>query len=266
MQLDFYKYEGTGNDFVIIDNRELTFQKNDKTLIQSICDRKKGVGADGLILLENHDELDFSMTYFNADGSESGFCGNGSRCITHLSNNLNIINDNAKFNAIDGIHESKITNGTISVKMNDVLKSEIYKYNDKYSTTFVDTGSPHLIRIYENIDSIDIVKEARELKLIYSEYTNGLNINFCQISDSKIKLRTYERGVEDETLSCGTGAVASAVFLKDSDLVSNDKIEILMKGGLLCVELNKEKNLFSDIWLSGEVNMVFKGVYNKFES
>ena len=266
MQLDFYKYEGTGNDFVIIDNRELTFQKNDKTLIQNICNRKKGVGADGLILLENHDELDFSMIYFNADGSESGFCGNGSRCITHLSNNLNIINDNAKFNAIDGIHESKITNGRISVKMNDVLKSEIFKYNDKYSTTFVDTGSPHLIRIYENIDSIDIVKEARELKLIYSEYTDGLNINFCQISDSKIKLRTYERGVEDETLSCGTGAVASAVFLKDSDLVSNDKIEILMKGGLLCVELNKEKNLFSDIWLSGEVNMVFKGVYNKFES
>ena len=266
MKLDFYKYEGTGNDFVIIDNRELNFQKNDKTLIQSICDRKKGVGADGLILLENHDELDFSMIYFNADGSESGFCGNGSRCITHLSNNLNIINDNAKFKAIDGIHESKITNGRISVKMNDILKSEIFKYNDKYSTTFVDTGSPHLIRIYENIDSIDIVKEARELKLIYSEYTNGLNINFCQISDSKIKLRTYERGVEDETLSCGTGAVASAVFLKDSDLVSNDKIEILMKGGLLCVELNKEKNLFSDIWLSGEVNMVFKGVYNKFES
>ena len=266
MKIDFFKYEGTGNDFVIIDNRGLTFQKKDKTLIQNICDRKKGVGADGLILLENHDELDFSMIYFNADGSESGFCGNGSRCITHLSNNLNIINDNAKFNAIDGIHESKITNGRISIKMNDVLKSEIFKYDDKYSTTFVDTGSPHLIRIYENIDSIDIVKEARELKLIYSEYTNGLNINFCQISDSKIKLRTYERGVEDETLSCGTGAVASAVFLKDSDLVGNDKIEILMKGGLLCVELNKEKNLFSDIWLSGEVNMVFKGVYNKFES
>ena len=266
MKIDFFKYEGTGNDFVIIDNRGLTFQKNDKILIQNICDRKKGVGADGLILLENHDELDFSMIYFNADGSELGFCGNGSRCITHLANNLNIINDNAKFKAIDGIHESKITNGRISVKMNDVLKSDIFKYNDKYSTTFVDTGSPHLIRIYENIDSIDIVKEARELKLIYSEYTNGLNINFCQISDSKIKLRTYERGVEDETLSCGTGAVASAVFLKDSGLVSNDKIEILMKGGLLSVELNKEKNLFSDIWLSGEVNMVFKGGYNKFES
>ena len=266
MKIDFFKYEGTGNDFVIIDNRGLTFQKKNKTLIQNICDRKKGVGADGLILLENHDELDFSMIYFNADGSESGFCGNGSRCITHLSNNLNIINDNAKFNAIDGIHKSKITNGRISVKMNDVLKSDIFNYNDKYNTTFIDTGSPHLIRLYENIDSIDIVKEARELKLIYSEYTNGLNINFCQISDSKIKLRTYERGVEDETLSCGTGAVASAVFLKDSDLVSNDKIEILMKGGLLCVELNKEKNLFSDIWLSGEVNMVFKGVYNKFES
>ena len=152
MKLDFYKYEGTGNDFVIIDNRDLTFQKNDKTLIQSICDRKKGVGADGLILLENHEKLDFSMIYFNADGSESGFCGNGSRCITHLANNLNIINDNAKFNAIDGIHESKIINGNISVKMNDVLKSNIYRFNDSYNTTFIDTGSPHLIRKYENIE------------------------------------------------------------------------------------------------------------------
>ena len=266
MQLDFYKYEGTGNDFVIIDNRKLTFHKNDKTLIQNICDRKKGVGADGLILLENHDELDFSMIYFNADGSESGFCGNGSRCITHLANYLNIINKNALFNAVDGVHESKIINGKISVKMNDLLKSEIFKYNDKYNTTFIDTGSPHLIRLNQNIDKIDIVKEARQLKLIYSEYTNGLNINFCEISGSKFKLRTYERGVEDETLSCGTGAVASAIFLKDSGLVSHDKIEISMKGGLLCIELNKEKNLFSDIWLSGEVNMVFKGVYNKFES
>ena len=187
MKIDFFKYEGTGNDFVIIDNRDLIFQKDNNELIQNICDRKVGIGADGLILIENHDSLSF-------------------------------INDNAKFNAIDGIHESKIADGRISVKMNDVLKSEIFKYNDKYNTTFIDTGSPHLIRLYENIESIDIVKEARELKLKYSEYTDGLNINFCEISDSKIKLRTYERGVEDETLSCGTGAVASAVFLKDSGL------------------------------------------------
>ena len=183
------------------------------------------------------------MIYFHADGSESGFCGNGSRCITHLANRLNIIDENAIFHAIDGKHESRIVNGNISVKMNDVFRSEIFKYNDKYNTTFIDTGSPHLTRLYENIHTIDIVKVARELKLKYSEYTDGLNINFCQISDSKIKLRTYERGVEDETLSCGTGAVASAV-LKDSGLVSHDKIEILMKGGLLCVELNKEKIYF----------------------
>ena len=266
MQIDFFKYEGVGNDFVIIDNRDLKFQKDNNQLIQNICNRKLGIGADGLILIENHDTLNFNMIYYNADGSKSGFCGNGSRCITHLANHLNIIDNKATFNAIDGIHESKITNAGISVKMNDVLKSEIFKYNDKYSTTFIDTGSPHLIRLYENINTIDIVKEARELKLKYSEYTNGLNINFCEISDSKIKLRTYERGVEDETLSCGTGAVASAIFLEDSGLVSHNKVEILMEGGLLCVELNKGKNLYSDVWLSGEVNMVFKGVYNKFES
>jgi len=266
MQLDFYKYEGTGNDFVIIDNRELTFQKNDKTLIQNICDRKKGVGADGLILLENHNELDFSMIYFNADGSESGFCGNGSRCITHLAKNLDLIKENAVFNAIDGVHESRIIDANISVKMNDISKSNIYRYNDIYNTTFIDTGSPHLIRNYENIDDIDIIKEARGLKLKYLEYTKGLNINFCEISKSKFKLRTYERGVEDETLSCGTGAVASAIFLRDLGLVNVDKIEILMKGGMLSVEIKNDETTYSEIWLTGSVNMVFKGVYNNFES
>ncbi len=264
MQIDFYKYEGAGNDFVIIDNRELTFQKNDKILIKNICDRKKGVGADGLILLENHDELDFSMKYFNADGSESGFCGNGSRCITHLANNLNIISENALFDAIDGIHESKIINGKISVKMNDVLKSNIHRFNDDFNTAFIDTGSPHLIRLHKNIDKIDIVKEARELKIKYSEYTEGLNINFCEISDSKFKLRTYERGVENETLSCGTGAVASAIFLKDLAIVESVKIKILMKGGTLDVDFKSKETTYSEIWLTGSVNMAFKGVYNNF--
>ena len=265
MQIDFYKYEGTGNDFVIIDNRELTFQKNNITLIQNICDRKKGVGADGLILLENHHELDFSMIYFNADGSESGFCVNGSRCITHLANNLDLIKENAVFNAIDGVHESRIINGNISVKMNDISKSNIFRYNDSFNTTFIDTGSPHLIRNYINIDDIDIVKEARVLKLKYLEYKQGLNINFCEISKSKFKLRTYERGVEDETLSCGTGAVASAIFLRDLGLVDFDKIEIVMKGGMLSVEIKNDETKYYEIWLTGSVKMVFKGVYNKFD-
>ena len=265
MQIDFYKYEGTGNDFIIVNNRDLKFQKNYEGLIKNICDRKKGVGADGLILLENHDTLDFRMIYFNADGSESGFCGNGSRCITHLAHNLNIIEDKAVFKAIDGTHESRIINQKISVRMSDVSKANIFSYNDSFNTTFIDTGSPHLIRIYENIDLIDIVREARELKLKYSEYSDGLNINFCEISDSKIKLRTYERGVENETLSCGTGAVASAIFLNNSGLVKNDRIEILMKGGALSVNFKKKETRYYEIWLSGAVNMVFKGVYNTFD-
>ena len=265
MKIDFFKYEGTGNDFVIIDNRELTFQKNNKTLIKNICDRKKGVGADGLILLENHNVLDFSMIYFNADGSESGFCGNGSRCITHLANDLNLIKENAVFNAIDGVHKSRIINGNISVKMNDIPISNIFRYNDSFDTTFIDTGSPHLIRKYDNINSIDIVKEATLLKRKYYEYTKGLNFNFCEISGSKCKLRTYERGVENETLSCGTGAVASAIFLKDSGLIDSEKIEVVMKGGTLLVDFKNKENTYSKIWLSGAVNMVFKGLYNKFE-
>lgn len=265
MKIDFFKYEGTGNDFVIIDNRDLKFQKNNKELIQGICDRKNGVGSDGLILLENHLTFNFSMIYFNADGSESGFCGNGSRCITHLAKKLNIIEKNAVFSAIDGIHESRIFNGKISVKMNKVLKEDIYKYDDNYNTTFINTGSPHLIRLFHNIDTIDLVNEAKEIKLKYPDYTEGLNINFCEISDSIIKLRTYERGVEDETLSCGTGAVALAIFLKESGLVNYDKIQIQMKGGKLYVDLTDEGDFYSNIWLSGDVNMVFKGVYNKFD-
>ena len=264
MQIDFFKYEGTGNDFVIIDNRKLTFQKNNKKLIQNICNRKKGVGADGLILLESHDDLDFSMKYFNSDGSESGFCGNGSRCITHLANHINLIQENAVFKAIDGVHESRIINGNISVKMNDILKSNIHRFKDGFDTKFIDTGSPHLIRIYENIDTLDIVNEARQLKLKYSEFTEGLNINFCEISETKFKLRTYERGVEDETLSCGTGAVACAIFLMDSGLSKYDKIDLLMRGGKLSVDLINDENTFSEIWLTGAVNMVFNGIY-KFE-
>tara|TARA_B100000524_G_C23647669_1_gene369053 strand:+ start:286 stop:1083 length:798 start_codon:yes stop_codon:yes gene_type:complete len=265
MQFSFFKYEGTGNDFIIIDNRDLKFQKNNKELIQKICDRKKGIGADGLILIENHNIFNFSMKYFNSDGSELGFCGNGSRCVTDLANNLNIIEENAVFSAIDGIHESRIINGNISVKMNNILKSEIFKYFDNFNTTFINTGSPHLIRLYKNIDSIDIVSKARELKLKYSKYTQGININFCELSDYKVKLRTYERGVENETLSCGTGAVASAIFLFDSGLLKQDKIEIIMQGGKLSVNFKSHENYYSDIWLSGDVNMVFKGIYNKFE-
>ena len=205
------------------------------------------------------------MVYFNSDGSESGFCGNGSRCITHLANNLNLIKESALFTAIDGVHESRIINGDISVKMNDVSKSNIYNYKDSFDTTFINTGSPHLIRKYKNIDTIDVVKEARELKLKYTEHTQGLNINFCEISGSKFKLRTYERGVEDETLSCGTGAVASSIFLKDLGLVDSNKIEIIMNGGTLSVDIKNKKTRYSEIWLTGSVNMVFKGVYNKFD-
>ena len=141
----------------------------------------------------------------------------------------------------------------------------LYFDNDSFDTTFIDTGSPHLIRKYDNINSIDIVKEATLLKRKYYEYTKGLNFNFCEISGSKCKLRTYERGVENETLSCGTGAVASAIFLKDSGLIDSEKIEVVMKGGTLLVDFKNKENTYSKIWLSGAVNMVFKGLYNKFE-
>ncbi|MFL2610408.1 MAG: diaminopimelate epimerase [Flavobacteriaceae bacterium] len=262
MLFKFFKYEGTGNDFVIIDNRDLNFDKKNKQLVIDICDRKKGVGSDGLILLENHNSLNFKMIYYNADGSESGFCGNGSRCITHLAKDLELIAQNAVFQAIDGEHISKINNGLISVKMNDVSISNIINYDDNYKTTFIDSGSPHLIMLCSEIDNLNIVDKARQLKTAFSEFKNGININFCEIKNDKIKLRTYERGVEDETLSCGTGAVATAIFLRHHNLFQQKHLPILMKGGELSVELHKNSNTYSDIWLSGEVNKVFVGTFN----
>ena len=262
MQINFFKYEGTGNDFVIIDNRSLKFEKTNRDLITRICNPKKGVGADGLILLENDKDLNFKMVYYNADGSESGFCGNGSRCITHLAKYLKIIDRDAKFKAIDGIHESKIINGIVSVKMNDLPMNRIINYDDERKTTFIDSGSPHLIMLCSNIDKINVVKIAGEVKSKFPQFEQGFNINFCEIDKEKIKLRTYERGVEDETLSCGTGAVATAIFLNYHNLLSNKKIDILMKGGQLTVEVTQSNEIYSNIWLSGNVNSVFSGTYN----
>ena len=262
MEINFFKYEGTGNDFVIIDNRDLNFEKNNKQSVIDICDRKKGIGGDGLILLENHNILNFKMIYYNADGSESGFCGNGSRCITHFAKHLDIISQNASFQAIDGDHISKINNGIVGVKMTDLSISNIINYDDECKTTFIDSGSPHLIMLCSEIDKINIVEKARYIKSKFPEFEEGININFCQIKKGKIKLRTYERGVEDETLSCGTGAVATAIFLRHHNLCAQNEIKILMKGGELSVELVENSNVYSDIWLSGDVNKVFSGIYN----
>lgn len=262
MTLKFYKYEGTGNDFIIADNRDQLFDKTNTNFIRKICDRKTGIGADGLILLEDHEYLNFKMIYYNSDGSQSGFCGNGSRCITHFARFLDIIEKEAKFEAYDGIHKSKIINDYVSVSINDIDSSKIKFFNNKYKAAFIDSGSPHLILNEFNIDGKDIVKQSRIIKNYFTEFEDGININYFSKVDDKIILRTYERGVEDETLSCGTGAVALALFLKINSINIKNEALISTKGGDLSVYIEKSDSFFNNIWLSGNVRQVFYGNYN----
>ena len=257
MKLTFYKYQGTGNDFVMVDNRNLKISKNDTKLINRLCDRKFGIGADGLILLENSEDYedDFKMVYFNGDGNESSMCGNGGRCLVAFANFLGIINDSARFTAIDGIHEATIDNGIVSLKMQDVSDISI---NEDFS--FLNTGSPHHIIFSEEIELKNIKQEGAEIR--YSEMYGeaGTNVNFVEgVSENTFSVRTYERGVEDETLSCGTGVTAVALAAYESGKTSSEIVNLKTPGGELSVTFKKANKGFSDIWLSGPAMQVFKG-------
>ncbi len=257
MKLTFYKYQGTGNDFVMIDNRDQKISKNDTKLVRRLCDRKFGIGADGLILLEKPDkpEDDFKMVYFNADGNESSMCGNGGRCLVAFAKFLGIIEDKARFTAIDGPHEAAMDNSVVSLKMQDV--HEIIESGD---FLFLDTGSPHHITFAEGISKKDIKKEGAAIR--YSDrYSNGgTNVNFVEVnSEDSFSVRTYERGVEDETLSCGTGVTAVALAAYASGKTNSQKVKLITQGGELFVQFKKTEEGYTDIWLSGPAEQVFKG-------
>jgi diaminopimelate epimerase len=254
MQFDFYKYQGTGNDFIIIDNRQLTFFKNDTKRIQALCDRKFGIGADGLILLENHPNLDFKMVYYNADGNQSSMCGNGGRCLVHFAKFLGIVEGKTTFEAIDGIHEATINNGIVSLKMNDV-DSVISK--NEYS--FLNTGSPHHVEICNQLDTLDIQTEGAKLR--YEKYgAEGANINFVeQVNSDTFSVRTYERGVEGETLSCGTGVTAVALAMHKTGKTTSNSVILKTPGGDLKVTFEVSGSGYKNIYLIGPAVMVFKG-------
>jgi diaminopimelate epimerase len=256
MDLKFSKYQGTGNDFVMLDNMSGDYVDLSTTQIQFLCDRKLGVGADGLIKLSTDEETDFLLEYYNADGSQS-FCGNGARCSVAFAKSLGLIENKTKFNAIDGIHEATIENGIVRLEMLPV--DSIQKVNNDY---WLETGSPHYVRIINQTDSVDIVEFGKSIRYSESYKKNGVNVNTVkEIDTSTIRVETYERGVEDETLSCGTGATACALVWMDlnSDL---DKVNITTKGGDLVVEATREGNGFSSIWLSGPAKNVFDGRIN----
>ena len=256
MQIKFYKYEGTGNDFIFIDNRQNTFPKTDIKLIEKLCDRRFGIGADGLILLENDVETDFRMVYYNSDGNQSSMCGNGGRCIVAFAKSLNLISNETTFIATDGLHDAKILdNGIISLQMKNVDEVKIEK-----EYVFLNTGSPHHVMLVEDLDNYDI--RGNGAKIRYSDLYGkaGSNVNFVkQLSDNHFRLRTYERGVEDETYSCGTGATAAAIVMNAIGKTNSHRIKLDVEGGKLEVSFDKVDNSYINVFLTGPATFVFEG-------
>lgn len=256
MKLKFTKYQGTGNDFIIIDNRHMQFEA-DKEQIALLCDRKFGIGADGLMLLQNKEGYDFEMVYFNADGKTGSLCGNGGRCMTAFAKRLGIIEEKAVFFAADGAHEAAVSGNEIRLKMNDVNDIEC---NDGYY--YLDTGSPHYVRFVDNISEIDVLEEGRAIRNNDRFIKDGTNVNFVEDNGDHITIRTYERGVEDETLSCGTGVTAAALCASLKG-IANSHCHVASKGGNLSVSFSQgAQNDFTDIWLEGAAGYVFEGTIN----
>lgn len=259
MNVDFFKYQGAGNDFIIIDSRKLRSEIFDEASIKKLCHRNFGIGADGLILLQNAEDpkLDFRMKYFNSDGKEGTMCGNGGRCIVAFAKQLGIINTKAVFEGIDGFHEAYITDNLyVKLKMIDVPSYE--KLVDGY---LLETGSTHFVIFQNEIDGIDVFNEGRKIRYEKRFGKPGTNVNFVEkMNSGHIKLRTYERGVENETLACGTGAVAAAISSYLEFRTDKNSYIVDVKGGEVEVSFSHDPEKgFSNIWLYGPASFVYKG-------
>lgn len=256
MKISFYKYQGTGNDFVMLDNRSGVFNFLSAAQIQLLCDRKFGIGADGLILLNTKAGYDFEMVYFNSDGSHSSMCGNGGRCAVKFASSLGIHKYTYRFLAVDGVHEAEIDNNNlVRLKMNDVDHVEEHP-----SYAVLNTGSPHFIKFANDVGNIDVVETGRDIRNSKPYAAEGINVNFVEnTGEDEIFVRTYERGVEDETLSCGTGVTAAALVSAHNARGFN-RVEVKTPGGNLSVEYTKlDDNRFENIWLCGPAQLVFTG-------
>jgi diaminopimelate epimerase len=256
MNLTFYKYQGTGNDFIIIDNRDLKFNRADHTLVAKLCDRRFGIGADGLMLLQTKTGYDFEMVYYNSDGNEGSMCGNGGRCIVEFARTLGLVNQTANFIATDGEHKAEIKPGFITLKMNDVAEVEL-----NANFCYLNTGSPHYVEFVNNIAAYNVVEEGKKIRYNTRFKTEGTNVNFVEKQYNDLFVRTYERGVEGETYSCGTGVTAAALVASLKNVATaQDFCNIKTLGGNLKVKFTRHTdNSFTDVWLEGPATFVFKG-------
>lgn len=253
--MKFYKYQGTGNDFVVVDDRSGSFPVS-QPYIAHLCHRRFGVGADGLMLLQNAEGYDFRMVYFNADGTEGSMCGNGGRCLVRFAHDLGIIGDETTFIAVDGEHQAKVSPEVISLKMidvNEIEKNEIYD--------FMNTGSPHYVEYVEDLKNMDVYQKGKNIR--YSEpfvSRGGTNVNFVEVvGDNQLEVRTYERGVEDETYACGTGVTACALSA-NLRYGFEDFVNIKVLGGQLRIEFDRTVTGYENIFLIGPAVRVFEGM------
>jgi diaminopimelate epimerase len=256
MHLQFYKYQGTGNDFVILDNRDGRYHELSTEQVRFLCDRRFGIGADGLMLLNTKEGYDFEMKYYNADGRESTMCGNGGRCLVKFAYHQGIRRNNYHFIAVDGDHEAEIdTDGTVSLKMKDVDTIK-----ESHGDFVLNTGSPHYVKMVTDVMGMDVFKKGMDIRYSNSYAKDGINVNFVeQKREDEIIVRTYERGVEDETLSCGTGVTASALVCYHNERGFND-VTVHTRGGKLSVEFDRiDDDSFQNVWLCGPADKVFEG-------
>jgi diaminopimelate epimerase len=256
MTIHFYKYQGAGNDFILLDNRNWLYTVLTTAQIKQLCDRRFGIGADGLMMLNKKDGYDFEMKYFNADGKEGSMCGNGGRCIVKFASHLGIGGGDYHFLAVDGPHDAAIDDqGTVNLKM-----KEVDGWNEIEGDYVLNTGSPHYVRMVSDVMDLDVVKQGMDIRYNETYARQGINVNFVELkSPEEIMVRTYERGVEDETLSCGTGVTASALVCYHNEVGFN-QVKVQTRGGRLLVKYDRNAdNSYHNIWLCGPAERVYKG-------
>lgn len=255
MNIPFYKYQGTGNDFILVDDRTHHFPRKNHAYIAQLCNRRLGIGADGLILLDDHTEEDFEMIYYNADGHLGSFCGNGGRCVVAFAKHLGLIQNQTQFFAADGLHIAQTQDDLVSLDMN-----EVSQWTVKDDFVFMDTGSPHHVVFVDDVSKVDVALTGAAIAHNEEYGVGGTNVNFVSTkNDSLIEVRTFERGVEAETLSCGTGVTASAIAVFIAKKTTQTHLEVQTLGGLLKVDFNSGVNRFDNIVLHGPTKMVFSG-------
>lgn len=259
MNIKFSKYQGAGNDFILLDNRNQQYSNLSVETVAALCDRRFGIGADGLMLVQAHDNHDFEMVYHNADGKLGSMCGNGGRCIVAYAKDLGIIDKETQFMAVDGLHYAKISDSPAKYWV-DLQMIEVDKVTKDQTAYVLNTGSPHYVQEVENLKDFSVYQKGYEIRNNETYRKEGINVNFVERVDNGLFARTFERGVEDETYACGTGATAVAMAMaKENNQIGHVQTPVKVLGGDLQINFDYDGQTFSNVFLCGPAKFVFKG-------